>query len=123
MTIQNVLLKVLTLSLLAGSLAVAPLSAQTAASEFDVRPVPVKTPPPIYPDMLRRDGVAGLVAVRVTIDEQGSVSECVVAKSSREEFERPAVDAVRNWKFKPASKGGVAVKSQVVIPIKFSQES
>ena len=123
MNIRNVVRRFLTLSLLAGSLAVAPLSAQTAAAGFDVRPVPLKTPPPIYPDVLRRDGVDGIVAVKVTIDENGSVSECVVSKSSRVEFEQPAVDAVKNWKFKPASKDGVAVKSQVVIPIKFIQES
>ena len=111
------------LSLVTGSLALVPASAQNSSEEFDVRPVPVKTPPPIYPDALRRDGVDGLVAVKVTIDEKGSVSECVVAKSSRVEFEQPAVEAVKSWKFKPASKDGVAVKSQVVIPIKFIQES
>ena len=64
-----------------------------------------------------------MVAVKVTINEKGLVEEVSVAKSSRVEFEKPALEAVRNWKFKPASKDGVAVKSRVVIPIKFAQES
>ncbi len=90
---------------------------------MDARPVPVKTPPPVYPADLRRDRVDGIVAVRVTIDETGNVSECAVSKSSRQEFEEPALAAIRNWKFKPASKGGAAVAVTLIIPVKFSLES
>lgn len=94
--------------------------ARADESEFDAKPVPVKTPPPVYPSQLRRDGVAGLVAVRVTIDEQGNVSECSVSKSTNPEFESAALSAIRNWKFKPAVKGGAAVKSHLIIPLKFA---
>ncbi len=121
MNIKSLLTKTLALSLFAGSLAVATVSAQEAA--FDVRPVPVKTPPPEFPSDMQRQGISGVVAVRVVIDEKGAVEECSVSKSSHAEFEQAAVTAVKNWKFKPASKGGVAVKVSVVIPIKFSQET
>jgi protein TonB len=57
------------------------------------------------------------------IDESGMVAECSISKSSHAEFEQAAMDAVKNWKFKPASKGGIAVKASVVIPINFSAES
>jgi len=121
MNIKSFFTKTLALSLITGSLAIATVSAQEAA--FDVRPVPVKTPPPHFPADMQRQGVSGVVAVRVVIDESGLVSECSVSKSSHAEFEQAAMDAVKNWKFKPASKAGVAVKSSVVIPIKFSVET
>lgn len=102
-------------------LSISPLRASDG-SEFDVRPIPVKTPPPEYPQQLRRSGVAGMVAVRVEVDESGNVTECSVTKSSQSEFEGPAIAAIRNWKFRPASKGGTAVKSHFIVPIKFSVE-
>jgi periplasmic protein TonB len=98
------------------------LRADEGAS-YDQRPVPVKTPPPSYPDQLRRDGVEGTVAVRVQIDEDGNVIDCAVSKSSHEGFERPALAAVRGWKFKPASKGGKPVKASIIIPMRFSNEA
>mgnify|MGYP002781123951 CR=1 FL=1 len=122
MNIKSLFTKTLALSLIAGSLAIANVSAAEEAA-FDVRPVPVKTPPPQFPSDMQRQGISGVVAVRVTIDETGSVAECSVSKSSHAEFEQAAVSAVKNWKFKPASKGGVAVKASVVIPIKFTQET
>lgn len=97
--------------------------ARAAEADFDQRPVPVKTPPPSYPDQLRRDGVNGTVAIKVLVDEEGNVAECTVSKSTRQEFEAPAVAAVRNWKFKPATKGGAPVKARFIVPIQFNIES
>lgn len=122
MNIPNILTKTLALGLLAGSLAIATVSAGEEAA-FDARPVPVKTPPPRFPADMERQGISGVVAVRVVIDETGVVSECSIAKSSHTEFEQAALMAVKTWKFKPASKDGTAVKSSVVIPIKFTLET
>jgi protein TonB len=93
------------------------------AAEYDVRPMPVKTPPPAYPEELRRDGVKGLVAVRVMIDESGNVTEASISKSSHAGFEQAALTAIRGWKFKPASKGGAPVASKVVVPLVFNVEA
>lgn len=104
-----------------GLLLSAVLSLTAVAGEGpDVKPTPVKTPPPSYPIDLRRDGVTGMVALRVEIDEQGSVTSCTVTKSTNAGFEAPALQAVRNWKFKPAQKDGVPVKTALVLPITFS---
>lgn len=86
-------------------------------------PVPVRTVPPDYPPDLRRDGVSGLVMVKCSIDEQGNVTETTVEKSSHEAFEKPAMDAVKKWKFKPAKQDGSPVAIKVTIPIKFVFES
>lgn len=86
-------------------------------------PVPVRTVPPVYPDELRRDGVSGLVMVKCHIDAQGNVVETEVEKSSNAAFEKPAVAAVKKWKFKPAKQDGNPTAIKVTIPIKFVFES
>jgi protein TonB len=113
------LLKALSFSLLLGSFA----SLQASATEaFDVRPTPVKTPPPEYPNNLKREGVSGMVAVKADIDETGAVINCSVSKSSNTGFNEAAITAVKTWKFKPAQKDGAPVKISLVIPIKFNYE-
>lgn len=88
--------------------------------DFDERPVPVKAFPPAYPPEMLRQGITGLVSVTVVIDEKGAVVESVVAKSTRSEFERPALEAVRKWKFRPGMKGGAPVTVRMVLPVQFS---
>jgi len=89
-------------------------------SKFDEPPVPTKTVAPNYPSELKREGISGMVTMAITVDEKGDVIEASVKKSTRSEFEQPAIDAVKRWKFKPAKKGGAPVAVQVVIPVKFS---
>jgi protein TonB len=89
-------------------------------SKFDEPPMPTKTVPPIYPSALKRDGISGMVTMSITVDETGSVLNPVVKKSTRSEFEQPALDAVLKWKFSPAKKDGKPVAVQVVVPVKFS---
>ena len=122
MMTQSSLLRFAALSAFAALLFLTPARAGEADA-IDTRPVPVKTPPPKYPSAMSQDGIQGLVTVKVVIDEKGNVAECVVSKSTRSEFEKPALEAIRSWKFRPASKGGVAVRSQVIIPVKFSGEA
>jgi len=86
-------------------------------------PVPVRTVAPDYPDELRRDGVSGVVMVKCTIDEKGNVTEPEVEKSSNPAFEKPALAALKKWKFKPAKSDGTPVAIKVSIPIKFVFES
>lgn len=89
-------------------------------TKVDEPPVPLKTPPPKYPDGKRRDGVSGLVAVSVVIDEKGAVVSSEISKASHKDFEQPSLDAVKNWKFKPAKLAGAAVKVRVTIPLRFN---
>ena len=109
------------LGLALGVLATSLAQAQ-AAKDFDERPMPVKSVAPIYPAKMKSERVSGVVLVKVVVDENGDVVERTISKSSRQEFEDSALDAVRQWKFKPAKKGGVAVKATVSIPIRFSMD-
>jgi protein TonB len=86
-------------------------------------PVPVRTVAPDYPDEMHRQGISGIVTVRCTIDEHGDVVETVVVKYSDVVFEKPAVDALQKWKFKPATLDGKAISTKALIPIKFVASS
>lgn len=90
-----------------------------ARAETKEPPIPVRTVPPVYPDEMERQGIAGIVTVRCTIDEHGDVTDTVVVKSSAEVFQKPAVEALLRWKFKPATLDGKAVSTKALIPIKF----
>ncbi len=93
------------------------------AEEFekpDTPPAPVRTPPPEYPVQLKREGVSGMVVVNVVIDTDGTVAEVDVRKSTHSDFEAPAIEAVKHWRFKPAKKDGNAIRSKVALPLKFT---
>lgn len=98
-------------------------AAPVALAETKEPPVPVRTVSPDYPEELRRDGVSGVVMVKCTIDVQGNVVDPEIEKSSNGAFEKPALAALKKWKFKPAKQDGAPVAIKVSIPIKFVFES
>ena len=91
-------------------------------AKVDQNPIPLKTPEPKYPTSLNREGISGIVSVSCVIDEKGKVISAKATKSTRAEFEQPALDAVQNWVFKPAMKDGKPVKVRVTIPFRFNLE-
>src|SRR5688572_4350887 len=98
-------------------------SAAAALAETKEAPVPVRTVAPDYPEEMRRSGASGLVMVNCLIDERGNVTDPKIEKSSAAAFEKPALEALKKWKFKPAKQDGTAVSMRVVIPIKFVFDS
>lgn len=108
--------------LLAAFLCFAPVTVVIAATPGRENPVPVRTVAPEYPREMKANGVSGLVMVKCTIDEQGNVAGTDIVKSSNEQFDRFATEALKKWKFKPARQDGTPVSVQVTIPIKFVAE-
>jgi protein TonB len=92
------------------------------AEGTEEKAVPLKTVAPEYPTSLRQKGVAGLVVVKVTVDEKGKPADVAVAKSTNDQLDVYATRAVQRWTFKPAKKDGIATTSTVTIPIQFSLE-
>ena len=88
----------------------------------DTPPVPVRTPPPQYPPELKREGMAGIVTVAIVVDEKGVVTSASINKSTNPAFEEPSLDAVKRWKFKPATKDKQAIPSKVIVPLHFTVE-
>ena len=52
----------------------------------------------------------GTVAVTMIVDETGVPTELAVVESAGPVLDRAVLDAVRGWRFEPATKGGVRVK-------------
>lgn len=74
---------------------------------------------PRYTDEARTARVEGTVVLDVTVGSDGIPSDVVVKKSVDEGLDRNAVEAVRQWRFKPGAKDGVPVPVQAVIEINF----
>ncbi len=91
-------------------------------SDLDHAPRAISRPTPVYPYAMRRDRISGTVTLVFVIDEEGRVTEPRVEDSTRREFERPALDAVRRWRFEPGVRDGEPVRTLVRTPIEFSLE-
>jgi protein TonB len=90
-----------------------------ALAETDERPRPIFQAMPEYPAEMRRRNLEGLVQVVFIVDETGRVLDARAEKASATAFERPAVDAVRRWRFEPATQGGRRVQCRMRVPIRF----
>lgn len=90
--------------------------------KVDEAPAPVRTFAPDYPASLRAAKVNGVVSIVIVVDESGEVLAAEVAKTTHENFNEPALDAIRRWKFKPAKLDGRPVKVKVTIPVRFMTE-
>jgi protein TonB len=88
-------------------------------AEIDQKPRLLVNPQPIYPSQMRGKKVEGTVSVIFVVDEHGRVVEPRIEKSSHPAFERPALDAVRQWKFEPAVKAGQRVSCRMRAPLRF----
>jgi TonB family protein len=68
--------------------------------------------PPAYPDMARRYGISGTVRLAVVVSPNGTVKNAT-ATGGHPVLVNAAVDAVKKWKFEPASEettGTVEIK-------------
>jgi protein TonB len=90
------------------------------SSMIDVPPLRTRYLKPEYPMELRRGGIPGEVMVRFVVEADGSVSQAFAVRSSRREFERYALQAVRQWKFTPGTKAGVPVRTQLQVAVSFN---
>lgn len=81
----------------------------------------LRNPTPPYPEDARRDGVEGIVILRLNIDEAGKVKQAAVVKSSgRGDFDHAAVDTIeRRWRYRPALSWGRPVESTETVRICF----
>lgn len=111
---------------LAGFGEIRALATGQAATEdaFDVadlekRPEAVSQVAPSYPPELRKARIEGVVTVIFVLDESGRVEDPRVEASSRPEFEKPALEAIRKWRFRPGEKDGQPVRTYIRIPMRF----
>ena len=74
---------------------------------------------PVYPEVAKRYHMQGKVVLSATIDATGKVKSVKVV-DGQPAFQQSAIEAVRRWKYKPASLNGQAVDSTAEITLNFA---
>ena len=82
-------------------------------------PVPIHQPHPVYPPHAIPAGIQGSVQLRVTIAADGLVKKAEVRRSVPA-LDQAALDAVKQWTFKPGMKNGEPVEVIVDIEMLFT---
>jgi len=85
--------------------------------EVDSLPVVLKKYPVTWPRLALHSRREGVVILQATVNATGRVEEVKVLRADHEGFGIPqaVVDAVRHYRFKPATKNGVRVKSYATV--------
>jgi periplasmic protein TonB len=86
---------------------------ESAAWELLAQPVD-----PVYPAAAKASGQRGSVVLQVLIGRDGAVQDAKFLQGSLV-FARAAIDAVKQWRFKPYSLNGRVVSVQSVITLNF----
>ena len=92
-------------------------TASATASGSTDAPYPTQALTPVYPAQALFDGV---VLVETAVTEQGTVSEASILAGG-EGFEAVALDAARQWRFRPATRDGRPVASYAYLIFGFRQ--
>jgi protein TonB len=89
------------------------------SSELFVEASVIKKVRPIYPVSARTMGVYGKVEVRIIISDNGTVVEAT-AISGHKTLRQAAEAAALQWVYKPATRNGLPVKTEAVVPFTFA---
>jgi protein TonB len=87
--------------------------------EYDRGPVVLGGTPPTYPRALQRAGIEGVVRVQAVVGLNGRAVVDRVVESAHPDFNATASQAVARWRFQPAEKNGLPVRSRIVVPVRF----
>ncbi len=91
--------------------------------QVDTQPSVLQRAEAIYPPLGRRFGIEGTVTINALVSETGDVIRTNVLRKIQGGgtygFEKASEDAVKKWKFKPAVKDGVNVKTWLPVGVVF----
>ncbi len=83
-------------------------------------PVVITRVSPEYPRMAMMAHKSGFAVVECVIDSTGHIRDAHVVGSSWDVFEKPALDAVQQWVFKPGSLNGQSVNTLFELRVTFT---
>jgi protein TonB len=88
--------------------------------DLEDKPIARKQGPPRYPSSARRQGLQGFAVAEFVIDENGNVTSIEIKQSSNSVFDKPTIDAIRQWKFTPGQKDGRPVKTRTRVRMPYT---
>lgn len=81
----------------------------------------ISNPAPAYPSLSRRLREEGLVVLEILIRADGSVGEIKLkASSGFKRLDEAAMNAVKRWRYQPATQGGIAIDFWYEQPVEFN---
>lgn len=83
------------------------------------RPEKISGDEPVYTEMARKARIMGVVILEAVIDEQGGVTDARVLKGLPMGLDRQALETVKTWKFKPATRAGRPVPVYYLVTMNF----
>lgn len=79
-----------------------------------------KRPPPYYPHEARKRSIEGTAHVRVSIDSKGRITASRIVRSAGNALlDQAALASVKKGVLSPATRGGRAVASEMLVPFEF----
>jgi TonB family protein len=91
----------------------------THPAEGVTRPQVISKTDPPYTKEAKDAKVQGTVILRITVDANGNVTDAEVEKGLDKGLDENAVNTLKTWKFKPATKNGKPVSSKLSVEVSF----
>lgn len=83
-------------------------------------PVKEYAPPPTYTEIARKARIQGVVIVQAVVTKEGDVQEVKVLKGLPMGLDQAAAEAVKKWRFKPATLNGKPVDVYYNLTVNFT---
>lgn len=85
------------------------------------QPAALQTPPPVYPPELACYEQGGTVGLILKIGRDGTPRNIRIERNSgHAQLDQAALEAVKTWKFRPGTRGGQPVESDLRVPVTFT---
>jgi TonB family protein len=82
-------------------------------------PIKIRNVSPVYPPEAQQARLQGSVIIEAVIDAEGNVADTKVLHAVEPSLGAAALDAVRQWKYKPTLLNGVPVPIIMIVTVKF----
>jgi TonB family protein len=102
------------------SIAIAQVHAERVrVDDYVMRGYVLKTVPPLYPEKARKAGVQGTVVLQVHISKAGEIED-IKTLSGHPMLVPAAIEAVKQWKYKPYLLNGAAIPVETQVSVNFT---
>jgi len=89
------------------------------ASDCVTAPHATYSPDPTYPEKERRARHQGAVVLTLVVGPDGLPRDIRVSRTLSPEFDKAAIDAVKKWKFTPATRDSKPVAVEIDVQVAF----
>ncbi len=82
--------------------------------------IALKKVPPVYPQVAKENHISGTVLLSAIISKEGTVRELDVMRSPSPDLTESAMNAVRQWRYKPYLVGGAPTEVNTTITVNYA---